>query len=100
MCKENEILFIFQYITVSKDTWAIYSRHNAFDVNCLFRTYIFTLAAAEADLLFDYFEETIMKPQTEHRADFHASPTGATAAQNFNDRLHRNFGMRNLKSLI
>jgi hypothetical protein len=43
----------------SRTTW---SWHDPFYPNGLFRTYIFTLAAAEADLLVDYFEQTVMKP--------------------------------------
>jgi hypothetical protein len=86
---------IFQYIMLFEARRTTWSWDDPFYVDGLFRTYIFTLAAAEADLLVDYFEQTIMKPQAEHRADLHASPTGTTMIQDFNNGLHCDFGFWN-----
>jgi hypothetical protein len=61
ICKEKNILFIFQSLIPIKNQNPIESRHNAFDAYCLFRTDIFALAATETNLFVDYFEQTIVK---------------------------------------
>jgi hypothetical protein len=53
---------IFQYITLFKAKRITWSWDDPFYADGLFKAYIFTLAAAEADLLVDYFEQTIMEP--------------------------------------
>ena len=61
MCKEKNILFIFQSLIPIKNENPIESRYNAFNANRLFRAYIFAFAAAETNLFVDYFEQTIVK---------------------------------------
>jgi hypothetical protein len=46
----------FQYIMLFEGRWTPWSWDDPFYADGLFRTYIFTLAAAEADLLVDGFE--------------------------------------------
>jgi len=61
ICKEKNILFIFQSLIPIKNENPIESRHNAFNANRLFRAYIFTFAAAKTNLFVDYLEQTMVK---------------------------------------
>jgi len=88
MWKENEIFVCISVSCPSQRKQTVPSRHNTFNVYCLFGTYIFAFTAAEANLFVDYLQQTITNPQTENRTDLRASPTGTTVIKNFNSRLH------------
>ena len=62
MCKENGILYIYQYVIFLKKGNTISSRNNSFYVNRLFRTYIFTFPATEANRFIDDLDQTIIEP--------------------------------------
>jgi hypothetical protein len=64
------------------------SRHNTFNVYCLFRAYVFTFSATEANLFVDYLHQAITNPQTENRTGFHAGSAATAVIKNYNGRLH------------
>ena len=109
MWKQNEIFVCISISCSSQRKQTVPSRHNTFNVYCLFGTYIFAFTAAEANLFVDYLQQTITNPQAENRADFHAGPAATAVIKNFNSRFHKHFGfrlpagrqgMRNFKSAI
>ena len=61
MCKEDEILFDISISYYFEYYKTILSGDNTFDAYRLFRTDIFALAAAEANLFVDYLEQIIVK---------------------------------------
>jgi hypothetical protein len=88
MWKENEIFVCISVSCPSQRKQTVPSRHNTFNVYCLFGTYIFAFTAAEANLFVDYLQQTITNPQTENRTDLRASPAATAVIKNFNSRFH------------